>query len=54
LIAVARGHAIADAAGGLGDDHVVAAAGRCARDGKPDHACANDEYLHALSLVALF
>src|ERR1700678_4248687 len=45
-LAVARGHAVADAAGGLGDDHVVAANGRRTGDRKPDNACANNENLH--------
>ena len=46
-LAVARRHAVADAAGRLGDDHVVPAQRRRARDRKPDNARADDQYLHA-------
>ena len=53
-LAVARGHAVADAAGRLGDDHIVAAAGGGAGDREPHCASADDQDLHAFSLVALF
>jgi hypothetical protein len=53
-LAVARGHAVADAAGRLGDDHVMAAQRRRPGDGKSNYARANDEYLHALSPLHLF
>ena len=45
-LAVARGHAIADAAGRFRDDHLVAGKRRRARDREPDHACSDDEDLH--------
>ncbi len=44
--AVARGHSVADAAGRLGNDHVMAAQRRRARDRKPDNTRANHQYLH--------
>ena len=54
-LAVARGYPIADAAGRLGDDHVMAATRGRPRDGEPDHTCANDENLHrSISRPRLF
>jgi hypothetical protein len=45
-LAVARGHAVADAARLFRDDHLVAGDGCGARDRKTDHACADDKDLH--------
>ena len=48
-LAVARGHAVADAAGRFRDDHLMAGKRRRARDREADHAGADDENLHSLS-----
>jgi hypothetical protein len=53
-LAVARGHAVADAASRLGDDHVVAAQRRRACDREPDHSGANNEDLHASAFAYVY
>ena len=53
-LAVARGNAIADTAGRLGDDHVVAAARCSASDGKSDDPGADDQYLHGFRPCCLY
>jgi hypothetical protein len=47
--AVARRHAISDAAGRFGDGDIVPGERRGARNGEPDHARANDQNLHCAS-----
>jgi hypothetical protein len=45
-LAVARGHAIADAAGRFRDDHLMAGKRSLTRDREPDHAGADNQDLH--------
>ena len=53
-LAVARGHAVGDAAGHFGNGDVMAGERRGARDRKPDHARADHQNLHRVFRPARF
>src|SRR6516165_6609274 len=52
-LAVARRHSVADSAGRLGDDHIVACERRRTGDRKSDNARADDQDLHAFNLIPI-